>query len=144
MGFSVLALATVSAKLQLYFMEHPDEYTKAMAQLPESPEAVCNWFQQRWDFEGLPAVNKIIDETLGIFKEQARQKFPRTADYVGMAGKRCEQDCSTFMKRFPGYIFNSDGSGNYYDFPEDLKHDPEKTILQSKDSKQIAPSVQLN
>merc|ERR1712195_54945 len=58
--FSVLALATVSAKLQLYFMDHPDEFSKAMAQLPESPEPVCNWFQQKWDFEGLPGVNKVI------------------------------------------------------------------------------------
>jgi len=139
--FSVLALATVSAKLQLYFMDHPDEFSKAMAQLPESPEPVCNWFQQKWDFEGLPGVNKVIDDTLQVFKDRAREKFPHTSDYVDMAGKRCRSDCEKFLNRFPGYIFNPDGSGNYYEFPEDLK-----SVAKPKAKQEIiqAPSLQQN
>lgn len=140
--FSVLALATVSARLQLYFMEHPDDFTKAMAQLPESPEAVCNWFQQRWQFDDLPGVNKLIDDTLNLFKSRTREKFPDTASYVAMAAKRNEMDCQSFLSRYPGYIFKPDGSGNYYDFPADLVYKPGKA--ESKDIAQTGPSIQQN
>jgi len=139
--FSVLALATIASKLQLYFMDHPEEYAKAMAQLPESPEPVCNWFQQRWEFDDLPTVNQIIDETLNIFKDRARAKFPHTSDYVAMAGKRCETDCNNFLSKFPGYIFNPDGSGNFYEFPEDLAAKASDT---HKDKSAHAPSIQQN
>ena len=46
---------------------------KATAQLPQSPEPVCNWFQQRLEFDDVPNVNTIIDETLNIFKDRARE-----------------------------------------------------------------------
>merc|ERR1712203_72111 len=88
----------------------------AMAQLPESPEAVCNWFQQRWDFESLPEVNKIIDDTLHQFKESARSKFPGVEDYLKMAEARFQDDVSRFLVGPVGYIFNCDGTGNFYDY----------------------------
>lgn len=141
--FSVLALATVSAKLQLYFMDHPDEYAKAMAQLPESPEPVCSWFQQRWDFDDLPEVNKIIDDTLNKFKTQAREKFPGTADYVAMAGKRAEGDTARWLSRFPGYIFKPDGSGNYFDMPDELKYDPDKIQRPAKGKDEMTQGTSL-
>ena len=46
---------------------------KAMAQLPQSPEPVCNWFQQILEFDDVPNVNTIIDEILNIFKDRARE-----------------------------------------------------------------------
>jgi len=142
----VLALATVSAKLQLYFMDHPEEYAKAMAQLPESPEPVCSWFQQRWDFDDLPEVNKIIDDTLNKFKTQAREKFAGTADYVAMAAKRAEGDTARWLSRFPGYIFKPDGSGNYFDMPDELKYDSDKIqrLMKDKDQMTQGSSLQQN
>merc|ERR1711972_717825 len=98
-------------------MGHPTEYAKAMAQLPESPEAVCNWFQQRWDFEGLPEVNQIIDQTLSKFKESARSKFPTVQEYLKMAEARFQSDVSMFMPGQVGYFFNCDGTGNFSDSP---------------------------
>merc|ERR1712048_1481256 len=89
-------------------------------------EPVCNWFQQRWDFEELPDVNKLIDETLGRFKKQARDKFPDSAAYIAMCQERLKADSSAFLSRWPGFIFNSDSSGNFYDFPEDLYFDVKK------------------
>lgn len=149
--FSVLALATVAAKLQLYFMDHPDDFSKAMSQLPESPEPVCNWFQQRWDFEDLPDVNKLIDETLGRFKKQARDKFPDSSAYIAMCQERLKADSSAFLSRWPGFIFNPDSSGNFYDFPDDLYFDVNKEN-EKRLGKQVgkdgnstpAPSLQQN
>jgi hypothetical protein len=116
--FSVLALATVSIRLQLYFMDHPDEFVKAMEQMPMSKEPVCNWFQQKWHFEGLPDVNQLIDDTLQMFKDRARDKFPETRDYLEMTAQKLAEDISAFMPNNPGYIFNPDCSGNWYDMPE--------------------------
>jgi len=146
--FSVLALATVSIRLQLYFMDHPDEYHKAMAQLPESPEPVCNWFQQRWDFEDLPGVNKIIDDTLKIFKDRAREKFPEAKDYLEMTSARLASDVSTFLPRNPGYIFKPDCSGNFYDFPADCYYDhaviSKKEVDKSITMSQVTLALQKN
>jgi non-ribosomal peptide synthetase-like protein len=145
--FSVLALATVSIRLQLYFMDHPEDYHKAMAQLPESPEPVCNWFQQRWDFEDLPGVNKVIDDTLKRFKDQAKEKFPATKDYLEMTSQRLAADISTFLPRNPGYIFNPDCSGNFYDMPADCLYDkamptPKKDLQKAVDETQVEISLQ--
>lgn len=147
--FSVLALATVSIKLQLYFMDHPDDYHKAMAQLPESPEPVCNWFQQKWDFEDLPGVNKVIDDTLKRFKDQCREKFPQTKDYLEMTSARLAADVSTFLPRNPGYIFKPDCSGNWYDMPTDCMYDkakppPRKDLQKSVDETDVEISLQKN
>ena len=50
-----------------------DTRSLSTAQLPQSPEPVCNWFQQRLEFDDVPNVNTIIDETLNIFKDRARE-----------------------------------------------------------------------
>ena len=119
----MLALATVSIKLQMYFMDHPEDYHKAMAQLPESPEPVCNWFQQKWDFEDLPGVNKIIDDTLKRFKDECREKVHETEYYLEMTSQRLAADVSTFLPRNPGYIFKPDCSENWYDMPSHCLYD---------------------
>merc|ERR1712118_38307 len=67
-----------------------------------------------------------IDETLGRFKKQARDKFPDSAAYIAMCQERLKADSSAFLSRWPGFIFNSDSSGNFYDFPEDLYFDVKK------------------
>lgn len=137
--FSVHALATVAIKLQMHFMKNPEDFKKCMAQLPESPEPVCNWFQQRWEFEDVPAVNKIIDSTLQIVKDRARDKFPGVSDYLAMASQRCQSD-SKFLSTWPGYMFNMDCTANMYDFPEDLHFKGHK-----KSKKQeAAPTLQQN
>jgi hypothetical protein len=142
--FSVLTLAHVAAKLQLHFMDNPQDFAKTMAQLPESEEVVCNWFQQKWEYEGVPTVNRIIDETLNTAKERTRQKFPTMAEYLAMAEEKCKSDCSRFLTRWPGYIFNKDGSGNFYDMPEDVKSNPAKAKQLQKKEETVQSTIQQN
>jgi hypothetical protein len=120
--FSVLTLATVSIRLQLFFMDHPEQYKKAMAQLADSNQPVCNWFQQRWDYEDLPEVNELIDNTLQRFKNQTQHKFPDASAYIAMAAECYQRDAACFMTGPVGYIFKPDGSGNFFEYsPEQVQ-----------------------
>merc|ERR1712232_917698 len=116
--FSVLTLAHVCIRLQLFFMDHPEQFSQAMAGVAESGEAVCSWFQQKWDFEGLPELNTLIDETLNMYKDQTRAKFKDAAAYIKMAEQCYRNDLSKFLPEPVGYIFRPDGSGNFFDLPK--------------------------
>eukprot|EP00931_Biecheleriopsis_adriatica_P060292 TRINITY_DN3619_c1_g1_i2.p1 TRINITY_DN3619_c1_g1~~TRINITY_DN3619_c1_g1_i2.p1 ORF type:complete len:646 (+),score=123.48 TRINITY_DN3619_c1_g1_i2:162-1940(+) len=111
--FSVPAFAHASIRLQLHFMRHPEDFTKAMAQVPQSPHAVCSWFEQRWEYKDLPKVNEVIDETLKIYKSRTKEKFPALEDYLAMAQRKYEADVvRAWGDRLP-YIFNMDGTANH-------------------------------
>merc|ERR1712113_1164828 len=90
-----------------------------MAGVAESGGAGCSWVQQKWEFEGLPELNEVIDETLNMYKDQTRKKFKDAAEYIKMAEQCYRNDLSKFLPSpLPGYIFQPDGSGNFFDLPK--------------------------
>jgi hypothetical protein len=116
--FSVLALATVSIKLQMLFMKRPSLFRKAMEQLAESSEPVCGWFQQKWEFQSLPEVNRIIDSTLGMFKNRMAEKFPDAESFLTMAEACFHKDCEHFLTEREEYMFKKDVKTESWVAPE--------------------------
>eukprot|EP00931_Biecheleriopsis_adriatica_P060210 TRINITY_DN3613_c0_g1_i4.p1 TRINITY_DN3613_c0_g1~~TRINITY_DN3613_c0_g1_i4.p1 ORF type:complete len:1892 (+),score=391.96 TRINITY_DN3613_c0_g1_i4:160-5835(+) len=110
--FSVPAFAHASIRLQLHFMRFPEDFTKAMAQLPQSPHAVCSWFEQKWEFKDLPRVNEVIDDTLSIYKNRTKSKFPDLAAYLAMAERKYHVDVLRAWGTHMPYIFNMNGTAN--------------------------------
>lgn len=118
--FSVLALATVSIRLQMLFMKRPTLFRKAMEQLAESSEPVCGWFQQKWEFQSLPEVNRIIDDTLGMFKSRMGEKFPAADAFLAMAEASFHKDWAHFSTEREEYIFSKNIRPESLDVPVKL------------------------
>lgn len=142
--FSVPSYAATAIRLQLFFMENADQYAKAMSQVQECPQPVCSWFQQRWEFDDLPEVNKLIDDTLGKYKTRTLDKFPDRSDYIKMAQAKYNADAANWLPGPVGYIFKPDGSGNFFDFPNDLRKEKVDLVAKTPADKSAKADEQHN
>ena len=51
---SVVFLAMAIIRLQLFFMDHPDQFSTALKQMVRSSKSTCSWMQERLHYVGLP------------------------------------------------------------------------------------------
>jgi len=92
--FSNIVLARATARMQLFMMTKQRAFNAAITQLPTSTNAMCSWFEQRWEFDGIPQLNHLIDEVLEEGKEHMRERFPDMDAFVNMAKDRFAHDMS--------------------------------------------------
>jgi len=90
--FSNIVLARATARMQLFMMTKEQVFNSALTQLPESKSAMCSWFEQRWEFDGIPQLNRVLDEVLEEGKQHMRAKFADVSSFMDMSSERFAHD----------------------------------------------------
>jgi len=94
--FSNIVLARATARMQLYMMTKPRAFGEALRQMPSSTSAMCSWFEQRFQFEGMAELTALLGDVIAEGKRALDAKFPvveqdHTA-FVRMAAARYRHD----------------------------------------------------
>merc|ERR1711881_758361 len=95
--FSNIVLARATARMQLYMMSKPLAFGEALRQMPSSSSAMCSWFEQRFQFDGMAELNTLLDGVIAEGKDALEAKFPQLGPddhtaFVQMAAERYRHD----------------------------------------------------
>merc|ERR1712072_663292 len=96
--FSNIVLARATARMQLYMMSKPLAFDEALRQMPSSTSAMCSWFEQRFQFDGMAELTALLDDVIIEGKNALEAKFPQPHGpddhiaFVRMAAERYRHD----------------------------------------------------
>ena len=103
---SVAYLAMAIIRLQLFCMDHPEQFDVAIRQTLDSPDSTCSWMQERLHYEGLPEIQAVVDEVTALFQGRIMKKFPQVEDFLHMCKTKFEKDAAAFLDHPVEYIFD--------------------------------------